>query len=190
VAERYASRDEGVHGTANGPIPDALSGLDTDLAGSDTDDQPVTVGGDVRRPSARTRPLAAVRRLYQGSLAQRFFRRLDDLDFANQIMLLGSGLLISLLPFLILLSAFASERVDDDLSLRLGLDHRAAAIVTTLFKSAPASFNGSTISSLVFMLAGAMTVAARSSRYTRRRSGKVIRGACGIGPGCSCGPRC
>ena len=56
------------------------------------------------------------------------------MDVANQAMLFGAGLLISLLPFVILLSAFASQRVNDDISLRLGLDPRAAGIVNHLFK--------------------------------------------------------
>ena len=33
------------------------------------------------------------------------------MDFANQAMLFGAGLLVSLLPFVILLSAFGSQRV-------------------------------------------------------------------------------
>jgi hypothetical protein len=55
------------------------------------------------------------------------------LDFTNQAILLGAGLLISLLPFLIFISAFADERIDDDLALHLGLDHHAAQIVSHLF---------------------------------------------------------
>ena len=67
---------------------------------------------------------------YEGSVAQSFVIQLQALDFSNQIILLGAGLLISLLPFLILLSAFASERVDDDIALKLGLDRRASGIVS------------------------------------------------------------
>ena len=51
------------------------------------------------------------------------------MDVANQAMLFGAGLLISLLPFVILLSAFASQRVNDDISLRLGLDARPRGTV-------------------------------------------------------------
>jgi membrane protein len=64
-----------------------------------------------------------------------------------------------LLPFLILLSAFASRRVDGDIALRLGLDRRASGIVTRLFISAPASLNVATVSSLVFVVAGTLAVA-------------------------------
>jgi hypothetical protein len=55
---------------------------------------------------------AAARDWYEGSLAQRFVMELKALDFSNQVMLFGAGLLVSLLPFLILLSAFASSRID------------------------------------------------------------------------------
>ena len=65
-------------------------------------------------------------------LRTRVISRLVALDFTNQAILLGAGLLISLLPFLIFISAFADERIDDDLALHLGLDHHAAQIVSHL----------------------------------------------------------
>ena len=74
-------------------------------------------------------------------------------------MLFGAGLLVSLLPFVILLSAFASQRVDDDISLRLGLDRRAAGIMDHLFTSAPATLNVATATSLVFLVFGMLAVA-------------------------------
>ena len=96
---------------------------------------------------------------FEGSLAQDFVRQLRVLDFANQAMLFGAGLLVSLLPFIILLSAFASHRVNDDISLRLGLDRRAAGIMDHLFTSSPASLNAATATSLVFLIAGMLAVA-------------------------------
>ena len=96
---------------------------------------------------------------FEGSLAQEFVRQLRVLDFANQAMLFGAGLLVSLLPFIILLSAFASHRVNDDISLRLGLDRRAAGIMDHLFTSSPASLNAATATSLVFLIAGMLAVA-------------------------------
>ena len=68
-------------------------------------------------------------------------------------------MLVSLLPFVILLSAFTSERIDDDISLRMGLNRRAAAIVDHLFTSSPASLNAATATSLVFVAAGMLAVA-------------------------------
>ena len=70
---------------------------------------------------ARYNALAWARDRFEGYLGQSFLQRLKALEFASQAVLFGSGLLVSLLPSVILLSAFASQRVDDDISLRLGL---------------------------------------------------------------------
>jgi hypothetical protein len=103
--------------------------------------------------------VAWARDRFEGSLAQGFLQRLKAVDFASQAMLFGAGLLVSLLPFVILLSAFASQRVDDDISLRLGLDRRAAGIVDHLFTSVPATLSVATATSLVFLIAGMLAVA-------------------------------
>ena len=107
---------------------------------------------------ARYKALVWARDRFEGSLAQSFLQRLKALDFARQATLFGAGLLVSLLPFVILLSAFASQRVDDDISLRLGLDRRAAGIVDRLFTSAPATLSVATATSLVFLIAGMLAV--------------------------------
>ena len=121
-----------------------------------------------RQPAARretppSRPAGrkarSARNWFEGSLAHSFVRQLRELDFAGQAMLFGAGLLVSVLPFVILLSAFASQRVDDDISLRMGLDRRSAGIVDHLFTSAPASLNAATVTSLVFVTAGLLAVA-------------------------------
>jgi membrane protein len=96
---------------------------------------------------------------YQGTIAQSFVAELKTLDFTQQIVLLGAGLLVSLLPFLILLSAFASEPIDDDIALRLGLNQRASGIVSHLFTSSPAVLNVATFTSLLFVAAGTLAVA-------------------------------
>ena len=85
--------------------------------------------------------------------------QLKAIDFTDQVMLFGAGLLVSLLPFLILLSAFASHRVGDDIALRLGLNQRASGIVADLLTSAPASLNFATATSLLFVAAGSLAVA-------------------------------
>ena len=103
--------------------------------------------------------LVWARARFEGSLAQRFLQRLTALDFADQAMLFGAGLLASLLPFVILLSAFASQRVDDDISLRLGLDRKAAGIVDHLFTAAPATLSVATATSLIFLVFGILAVA-------------------------------
>lgn len=114
-------------------------------------------GGGSRWADAK--PVTALRRRYAGSVAQQVGSRASALDFANQAMLLGAGLLASLLPLLILLSAFANQRVDDDIALRLGLDQRAAALVSQLFHSSTASVSAATLTSLIFVAAGTVAVA-------------------------------
>jgi len=108
---------------------------------------------------ARHKLLASARDRFEGSLAQSFLTRLKGLDFADQAILFGAGLLVSLLPFVILLSAFASQRVDDDISLRLGLDRQASGIMDHLFTAAPATLNAATATSLVFLVFGMLAVA-------------------------------
>src|SRR4029077_5375616 len=106
-------------------------------------------------PDSRT---ARARRRFEGSFLQRLFRRLESVHFADQAILLGAGLLVSVLPFLILLSAFADERIDDDITLHLGLDHRAAGIVSHLFNQASPAFNFATVTALLFAVGGSLAV--------------------------------
>jgi len=98
------------------------------------------------------------------------------LDFANQAMLLGAGLLVSALPFFILLSAFASTRVDDDIARHLGLDRRASTIVTHLITAAPARLNVATATSLLFVLAGTLAVASSLQQIYEKVFGQAHRG--------------
>jgi membrane protein len=85
-------------------------------------------------------------------------RRLGEIDFMNEAMLFGAGLLVSVVPFLILLSAFASERIDDDITLHLGLDHQAAHIVSHLFNNASPKLNAALVFSIIFVVAGTIAV--------------------------------
>jgi membrane protein len=121
------------------------------------DRQPAAQQGTPPSRPARYKAVAWARDRFDGSLAQSFLQRLTALDFADQAVLFGAGLLVSLLPFVILLSAFASQRVDDDISLRL--DRRAAGILDHLFTSAPATLNVATATSLVFLVFGMLAVA-------------------------------
>jgi membrane protein len=126
--------------------------------------------------SAVGNALSAARVRFEGSLAGSFIRQLRTLDFANQAVLFGAGLLVSLLPFVILLSAFASQRVDDDISLRLGLDRRAAGIVDHLITSAPATVNAATITSLIFVTFGMLAVASSLQQIYEKAFGQDHRG--------------
>jgi membrane protein len=121
------------------------------------DPEPPT-GPEVGRPTEH-KPLASARERYEGSYWQGFFRELGAVEFFDQTMLFGANLLISLIPLLILISAFASQRVDDDLALRLGLDHRASAIVSNLFRSSPARLDAGTVITILILVAGMLAVA-------------------------------
>ena len=124
--------------------------------------------------------LAAARDRYQGSLAQGFVTQLGALGFVDQIILFGAGLLVSLLPFLILLSAFASNRVDDDIALRLGLNRQAAGIMTHLLTSAPATLTAATATSLLFVAAGTLAVAGSLQQIYEKAFGQEHRGWRGV----------
>jgi membrane protein len=125
----------------------------------DHQDRPPDAQREVPGRTAPRRWAAAMQARYQGSLAQSFAVELQTLDFTQQIILLGAGLLVSLLPFLILLSAFASQRIDDDIARRLGLNQRASGIVSHLLTSSPAVLNVATLTSLIFVGAGTLAVA-------------------------------
>jgi membrane protein len=93
-----------------------------------------------------------------GLFVRALFRRLGAIDFANEAMLFGAGVLISVVPFMILLSAFASESVDEEIALHLGLDHQAADIVSHLFNQASPTVSVTTAISLLFVVAGTIAV--------------------------------
>jgi hypothetical protein len=145
--------------------------------------QPAAEPGPPPSRAARHKALAWAHDRFEGSLTQSFFTRLKILDFANQAVLFGAGLLVSLLPFVILLSAFASQRVDDDIALRLGLDRRAAGIVDHLFTSAPATLTAATATSRCSSSPGCSRWRAPCSRSMRRSSAKII-GASGSWAAC------
>jgi len=101
----------------------------------------------------------AWRRRYQGSAVQDFFGTLGALDFGNQILLFGTGLLLSVLPIVILLSAYATHRIDSDISHYMSLNQAGTQDVSRLFTSRQVSFNGSVLIALLMSLAGTVAVA-------------------------------
>ena len=144
------------------------------------DRQPAAQQGTPRLQPLGQKAWAAARGRYEGSLAQAFVMQLKAIDFTDQVILLGAGLLVSLLPFLILLAAFASSRVDDDIALRLGLDRRASGIVAHLLTSAPASLNVATATSLLFVAAGTLAVASSLQQIYEKVFRQDHRGARGL----------
>jgi membrane protein len=119
-----------------------------------------TTDGETGPPSRAPRRQAwlAAQSRYRGSYWHHFFHELGELEFFDQTMLFAAGLLISLIPFFIMVSSFASQKIDDDIALRMGLDHRAASIVSELFKSSTASLDAGTAITLLILIAGVVTV--------------------------------
>jgi membrane protein len=116
------------------------------------------------RPRARVSALqrrftSAVRGRFEGASARIFLRRLRALDFVNSIVLFGASLLLSVLPFTILLSSLANRRIDADLSRHIGLNAQGARIVSQLFRSSPAHSATPIVTALIFTAAGTMAVA-------------------------------
>jgi len=99
--------------------------------------------------SSRTEPIRPVEpgtsswwhRRHESSPTQDLIKGLSTVQFGNQIILFGASLLLSVLPLIILLSALASSRVDDDISTRLGLDREGAHAVDTLFTESHVAFS-------------------------------------------------
>jgi membrane protein len=110
-------------------------------------------GDGSRRPSARTL-VSAVRGRYAGSAAENFVRRLGALDFVQCITVFGAVLLMSALPFVILMSSLANHRIDVDVSRHIGLDSQGANIVGELFASSSAHPVADIVIALIIATAG------------------------------------
>jgi membrane protein len=130
--------------------------------------------GSSRLP-ARTLAGAA-RGRFEGSPAQTFLRQLGALDFANSIVLFGASLLISVLPFVILMSSLANHRIDTDLSRHIGLNRQGALIVSQLFRSSPAHSTAAMVTALIFAVAGTLAVASSLQVIYERVFGQPRRG--------------
>ena len=89
-----------------------------------------------RAGAAPHRLVSAARDRFEGSAAQGFLRRLGA-HFINSIVLFKASLLLSVLPFIIMLSSIANHRIHTDLSRHIGLNHEGARIVSQLFRSWP-----------------------------------------------------
>jgi membrane protein len=109
--------------------------------------------------SGRERVEASWRRRYEGSIAQDLLGMLNEVDFGRRIVVFGASMLLSVLPLVVLVSAFANRDVDNSISQRLGLSHRAAQIIDALFTTSPAAFNSAIVLALVISLVGTVSVA-------------------------------
>ena len=100
-----------------------------------------------------------LRHRYEGSAAQDLAKGLGDVEFGNWIILFGASFLLSVLPLILLLSAFANSRVDSNIDTRLGLSQKNAHVVDSLFKASHAGWGFGVVLALVFSLAGTIAVA-------------------------------
>jgi membrane protein len=103
--------------------------------------------------------MIAARRRYEGSWVQDLAARLKEVDVVNSITLLGSSLLLSVLPLIILLGALGNERIDDDLSRHIGLNSHAASYMRDLFRTSPTHAAVPIATGLIIGFAGTMGVA-------------------------------
>jgi membrane protein len=113
------------------------------------------------RSPARRSALNSVRwrDRYGGSIAQDLVKSLHDAEFGNWIILFGASFLMSVLPLIIILTAFANSRVDDDISTRLGLNRQGTHIIDALFTPAHAGLNFGVVVALALSLGGTIAVA-------------------------------
>ncbi|HET6870784.1 MAG TPA: YhjD/YihY/BrkB family envelope integrity protein [Solirubrobacteraceae bacterium] len=106
------------------------------------------------------RQLGAARARYEGSWLQDIVTQLRALDFFDWTLIFAAELLWSALPFIILLSSLADERIDDDLSRHLGLNSQGAHIVRSLFRNSPSHAVVPIVTGLLIAFAGIVAVVA------------------------------
>jgi membrane protein len=96
---------------------------------------------------------------YEGSFAQDFFRGLGQVDFGDRIIIFGACLLLSVLPLIIVLSAYVGHRIEDDIAQHLGLSTQGDRVVEGLFRASVTGFDLAIFVSLLMSLAGTIAVA-------------------------------
>ena len=113
-----------------------------------------------RRATPRNQKLSERwRARYEGSFAQDFVRGLGAVDFGDRIIIFGACLLLSVLPLIIVVSTYASHRIDDDIATHLGLSAQGIRIVEGLFTASNTSFNLSVLVGLLLSFVGTIAVA-------------------------------
>lgn len=128
-------------------------------------------------PTGRRRPLLdATRRWYRTSVPRMLFSRLRGVSFVSTVTLLGATFLLSALPLVVLLGAFAGRRTEDGLTQHMGLDHQAAAIVDHLFENPPTNSIPAVVLAAVFSFAGAIGMAGLLQQAYEQVFGKARHG--------------
>jgi membrane protein len=102
--------------------------------------------------------LDAARTRFERSWVDDLIKRVRALDVFAWTSEFGAEMLWSVLPLLILLSALANERIDDDLSRHIGLDNQGAGVLRGLFRSSPSHALIPILTGLLVSLAGTLNV--------------------------------
>jgi membrane protein len=110
------------------------------------------------RADSAHQQLRAARERYDRSLVGDVVAQLKALHFFDWTTIFGAEMLWSALPFVILLSSLANERIDDDLSRHIGLNHHGANIVHSMFRGTPTHAVEPIVTGLLFSLAGVIAV--------------------------------
>ena len=100
----------------------------------------------------------AIRARYSGSWIQELRAHLEAVQFYERTVVIGAELLWSALPLLILLSSFANERIDDDISRHIGLNPEGARIVHHLFRGHPSHAIEPILTGFIICGAGVISV--------------------------------
>jgi membrane protein len=153
----------------------APDGVD-DPSRRENKDWSLRLSARARVGAARRRFVSGARGRFEGSAAQDFLRQLRALDFGNAIVLFGSSLLLSVLPFIILLSSLANHRIDTDLSRHIGLNREGARIISELFRSSPAHSAAPIVTALILAAVGTLAVAGSLQVIYERVFGQPHRG--------------
>ncbi|MEY9934612.1 membrane protein [Catenulispora sp. GP43] len=123
---------------------------------------------DLRRDGRIRRAVQSAQAKYTGSWADDLWGRLGAVDFMNQAFILAAMLLLCAFPFMIIAAALAGRSATSTLSLRLGLNHQAAADVGHLFTSSSATSAAITGTSWVwFVLSGVAAASSIQALYLR-----------------------
>jgi membrane protein len=120
--------------------------------------------------------LTAARVRYEGSWVGAIVAQLKLLHFFDWTTIFGAELLWSALPFIILLSSLANERIDDDLSRHIGLNGQGARILRSLFRNSPSHSVVPVATGLLFTLAGVIAVVSSLQLLYERAFAQEHRG--------------
>ncbi|MBO0730994.1 MAG: YihY/virulence factor BrkB family protein [Acidimicrobiaceae bacterium] len=96
---------------------------------------------------------------YEGSFAHDVVKGLGAVAFVDRIMSFGSTLLLTVFPLIIVLSAYTSHHIEEDIATHLGLSAQGGRVIEGLFRASDRSFHLAVLVSLLLSFAGTIAVA-------------------------------